>query len=55
VTAKERWKATIAGTVHDMMTHLKHHGVGGGQLRHKNNHQNHIDELLQGQAANLKF
>jgi len=27
---KEIWKVTIAGTVHDMMAHLKHNGVGDG-------------------------
>jgi len=50
----ERWKATIVGIVHDMMTHLKHYEASDGKLRQKNNHQNHIYELPQGQAANFK-
>lgn len=52
--AKEIWKVIVAGTIHDMMTHLKHYEVGGGKLRQTNNRQNRIYELPQGQATTFE-
>jgi len=53
--AKERWKATIGGTIHDMMNHLKHIGVGDRQLKQKDNRQKCIYEFPQGQIGSFKF
>jgi len=53
--AKERWKTTIAGTVPDMMAHLRHIGASGRQLRHKNNRQNRIYDFSQGRTNDFKF
>lgn len=48
-------KATVAGTIHDMMAHLRHVGVGGEKLRQKSSCQNRIYELQQGRRTDFKF
>lgn len=53
--AGEGWKATILGTIHDKMSHLRHRGVGGWKLRRKGNCQNHINEPWRGRTIDFEF
>ncbi len=53
--AGKGWKATVAVTVHDKMSHLIHGGAGDGQLRHMGNRQNCINEPRIGQTADFEF
>jgi len=51
--AGKGWKVTIAGTIHDMMAHLRHVGASNRQLRQKSNCQNGIFLPQQGQTTDL--
>lgn len=55
-TVGREWKATITGTLHDKMYQLRHGGVSGRQLRHKDNRQIRINEPRGGKwpILNLK-
>lgn len=53
--ARKGWKATIVSTIHDKIYHLRNGGVGGGQLRHKDNRQMRINEPRRGRTPDFEF
>lgn len=55
VAAKERWKMTVTGSIHDMMAQLRQNGAGGRQLIGRNNPQSHIYELSHEKTIEFKF
>lgn len=54
-TAGDGWKVTISVTIHDKMSHLRHKGAGGRQLRYKGNCQNRINEPRIGRTTDFEF